>query len=119
MIFRLKMATVYENALKKRPRRPRLGPCYQMEISFPNEDMKKTFLSLLDRSRSSLYSSGSRNVDNYRLLLSLFDHFKEEAGLDSDVIPSTTSPAQRKPMLKHSGNGGSDVYEMVYCNVCV
>ena len=58
-------------------------------------------------------------IFNYRLLLSLLDHFKEEAGLDSDVVPSTTSPAQRKPMLKHSGNGGSDVYEMVYCNVCV
>ena len=34
-------------------------------------------------------------------------------------MPSTTSPAQRKPMLKYSGNGGSDVYEMVYCNVSV
>ena len=40
-------------------------------------------------------------------------------GLDSDVVPSTTSPAQRKPMLKRSDNGGSDVYEMVYCSVCV
>ena len=34
-------------------------------------------------------------------------------------MPSTTSPAQRKPMLKYSGNGDSDVYEMVYCNVCM
>ena len=114
------MATVFENAPnKKRPKRPRLGPRYQMEINFPNEDLKKTFLSCLDRGRSSLSSSGSRNVDNYRLLVSLLDHFKEEAGLDSDVVPSTTSPAQRKPMLKHSGNCGSDVYEMVYCNVCL
>ena len=114
------MATVFYNApKKKRPRRPRLGPRYQMEISFPNEDLKKTFLSCLDRAKNSLSSSGSRNIDNYRLLLSLLDHFKEEAGLDSDVVPSTTSPAQRKPVLKHSGNGGSDVYEMVYCNVCV
>ena len=94
------MAIVFENAPKKKcPRRSRLGPRYQMEIIFPNEDLKKTFLSRLDRaSWSSLSSSGSRNVDNYRLLLSLLDHFKEEAGLDSDVVPSTTSPAQRKPI---------------------
>ena len=111
------MATVFESALKKK--RPRMGPRYQMEISFPNEDLKKTFLSRLDKARSSLSSSGSRNVDNYKLLLSLLDHFEEEAGLDSIVVPSTTSPAQRKPILKHSGNGGSDVYAMVYCNVYV
>ena len=72
----------------------------------------------MDRARSLLSSSGSHNVDKYRLLSSLLDHFKEEAGLDSDVVPSTTSPAQRKPMLKHSGNGCSDVHAMVYCNVC-
>ena len=111
------MATVFENAPKKK--RPILGPRYQMEISFPNEDPKKTFLSHLDRARSSLSSSGSCNIDNYRLLLSLLDHFKEDSGLDSDVVPSTTSPAQRKPILKHSGNGCSDVHTMVYCNVCV
>ena len=110
------MATFFENAPKKRPR---LGPHYQIEISFPNEDLKKTFLCHLNRASSSLSSSGLHNVDNYRLLSSLPDHFEEEAGLDSDVVPSTTSPAQRKPMLKHSSNGGSDVYAMVYYNVCV
>ena len=26
---------------------------------------------------------------------------------------------KEKPILKHSGNGGSDVYAMVYYNVCV
>ena len=117
VVFRLKMATVFESAPKKK--RPRMGPRYQMEISFPNEDLKKTFLSRLDKARSSLSSSGSRNVDNYRLLSSLLDHFEEEAGLDSIVVPSTTSPAQRKPILKHSGNGGGYVYAMVYCNVYV
>ena len=71
------MATVFESAPKKK--RPRMGPRYQIEISFPNEDLKKTFLSRLDKARSSLSSSGSRNVDNYRLLSSLLDHFEEEA----------------------------------------
>ena len=88
------MATVFENAPKKK--RPRLGLHYQIEISFPNEDLKKTFLCHLNRVCSSLSSSGLHNVDNYRLLSSLLDHFEEEAGLDSDVVPSTTSPAQRK-----------------------
>ena len=60
-----------------------------MRISFPNEDLKKTFLSRLDRAKSSLSPSGLRNVDNYRLLSSLLDHFEEEAGLDSDFVPST------------------------------
>ena len=101
------MATVFESAPKKK--RPRMGPSYQMEISFPKEDLKKTFLSRLDNARSSLSSSGSRNVDNYRLLSSLLDHFEE-------ALPSTTSPAQRKPILKQSGNGGGYVYAMVYCN---
>ena len=77
------------------------------------KDLKKTFSSRLDRAKSSISSSGSRNVDNYRMLSSLL----EEVGLDSDVVPSTTSPAQRKPMPKHSGNGGSDVHTMVYCSV--
>ena len=93
-------------------------PAIKWKLVFTNEDLKKTFSSCLDKARSSS-SSGSRNVDNYRLLSSLLDHFEEEAGLDSDVLPSTTSPAQRKPMLKHSGNGGGYVYAMVYCNVCV
>ena len=52
-----------------------------MEISLPNEDPKKTFLSRLDSFKSLLFSSGSCNVDNYRLLSSLLDHFKEEVGL--------------------------------------
>ena len=52
MVFRLKMDTVFESAPKKK--RPRLGPRYQMEISFPNEDVKKTFLSRSDKARSLL-----------------------------------------------------------------
>ena len=102
MTFKLKMATVFKNALKKK--HLKLGPHYQMEISFPNEDLKKTFFSRLDRARSSLSSSGLRNLDNYRLLSLMLDHSEKEAGLDSDIVSSTTSPAQRKPMLKHSGN---------------
>ena len=75
------MATFFENTQKKRPRRPIGSPLSNGNFFFSNEDLKKTFLSRLDRARSSLSSSGSRNVDNYRLLLSLLDHFKEEAGL--------------------------------------
>ena len=114
------MATFFlEWSEEEAPKKANCVPAIKWKLIFSNKDLKKTFLSRLDRARSSLSSSESRNVDNYRLLLSLLDHFKEEAGLDSDVVPSTTSPAQRKPMLKHSGISGSDVYEMVYCNVCV
>ena len=55
MIFKLKMAIVFENALKKK--HPRLGPRYEMEISFPDDDSKKRFLSRLDRAKSSLKST--------------------------------------------------------------
>ena len=111
------METVFENAPKKK--RPRFGPCYQMEISFLNDDSKKIFLSRLDRAKNSLSSSGSHNVDNYRLLLSLLDHFEEEPGRDSDVPPTTISPAQRNLMLKHSGNSANDMHALVHCTVCV
>ena len=39
-----------------------------MEIGFLNDDSKKWFLSRLDRAKNSLFSSGSHNGDNYRLL---------------------------------------------------
>ena len=48
------MATVFENALKKCPR---VGPYYQMEISYPDDDMKKRFLSRLEQAKSSLNST--------------------------------------------------------------
>ena len=76
MTFKLKMATVFKNALKKK--HLRLGPHYQMEISFPNADLKKTFFSCLDRARSSLSSSGLRNLDNYRLFSLLLDYFEKK-----------------------------------------
>ena len=76
------MATFFlEYSEEEAPKKANWVPAIKWKLIFSNEDLKKTFLSHLDRARSSLSSSGSRNVDNYRLLLSLLDHLKEEAGL--------------------------------------
>ena len=96
--YLLKMAT---NIPKKK--RPRWAPRYQMEVTFPNEVSKKRFLTRMDRVKSSISSSGSRrNADNYSFLSLLLDHF-EDASCNSNVVPSTTSQAQKKPIQKHSG----------------
>ena len=61
------------------PKKANWVAAIKWKLIFSNEDLKKTLFSHLDRARSSLSSSGLRNVDNYRLLLSLLNHFKEEA----------------------------------------
>ncbi len=97
---KLKMAT---NNVPK-TKHPRLGFRYQMEVNFTDEESKKVFLTCLDKAKSSLSSSGLRNVDNYKLITSLLDRFEEEMGLDSNGIHGSVPiiPPPR-PMLKHSG----------------
>ena len=96
-------------------KRCRLGPRYQMEINFADEDQKKVFLSRLDSARGLLSSCGSRGVDNYKLLSTLLDHFEAEHNRVADVgevAPSASIPRQKRPMLNHSGISFS--YEMCF-----
>ena len=69
----LKMATC-ENAPRKK--HPRQGPCYQMEVNFPNEDSKKQFMSRLDKAKRLLSFDGLRVVDNFRLLPLMLNYFE-------------------------------------------
>ena len=86
-----------------RKKRSRLGARFQLEINFPDEESKKQFLSRLDRAKNATSSDGCPKVDNYSLLSMLLDRF-EEADSTGDAALVTTSPAENRSMLKHSGN---------------
>ena len=79
-------------------KRQRLGPRFQMEINFADEEQKKSFLSRLDNVKQSLLAGSSRAVDNYKLLSTLLDHFDEDR---VEEVPSAS--VTKKPLLKHSG----------------
>ncbi len=99
LFFCFEMATMNLNDHQKK-KRPRLGPRYQMEIGFSDEDSKTTFLSRIERAKSSLSSNRTQSIDNYTLLSLLLDNFEETKMHVS--YARTIVPIQRKPVLKQS-----------------
>ena len=64
------MATYYE---PKKKHAARHGFCYQMELNFDSEDVKRSFLLRMERTKERLAPSGSSPLDNCELLSSLLD----------------------------------------------
>ena len=66
---------------------------FTLDVTFPSEEAKETFLSRLSAVRDLVTPEGSAKVDNYGMLCSLFSlaeaHCKPTSSVESE--PSTTT----------------------------
>ena len=95
----LKFTKMANATVGSRKKRPRLGPRYQMEVSFTDESTKQRLLQRLDKVRRSLGS----NVGNYELLSSLLDNY-DDGSRTSGIGTGNDNPPSKKPILSCSGN---------------
>ena len=79
--------------VEPKAKRPRRGARYQMELKFPTEDAKTSFLQRLSAARSVLTPQGAPQLDQRELLEALLS-LVEERG----CVPNT--PAQ--PVVQYS-----------------